>query len=337
MKTNKKKKQHYVPQCYLESWRIPNTNQIFTFDKKKVEVRKNNISDVASENYFYDIDFLGVLTVEDLEKYGLKGYDPSKLDESQYIENFFSEQIEGNYKALLNKIIDRTQKMNLWERNNCFFISEKDKLKLSIHLAFQYIRVKSTRNSIFDSSDCLKQVLNDMGVPSETIKKYCITKSELPYIHGKMFLDSEVMGEMAQCFNRLSWILLFNKTNQSFYTSDNPIWSVPHVKHPFLSMSGIRSKGVEIDFPISPNLMLVMVDGDYHTTLQKYDRRIFDINNAEDIKENNVISFMHCDRCVYSIDNNFSDIQDAIKENPDILNIPHTVVEWGGKTYTPKG
>ena len=46
---------------------------------------------------------------------------------------------------------------------------------------------------------------------------------------------------------------------------------------------------------------------------------------------------MHCDRCVYSIDNNFSDIQDAIKENPDILNIPHTVVEWGGKTYTPKG
>ncbi len=55
---NRKKKQHYVPQCYLEQWAIENTHQINVYDKVKKEDRQNNITDVASENYFYDIDFL---------------------------------------------------------------------------------------------------------------------------------------------------------------------------------------------------------------------------------------------------------------------------------------
>ena len=48
-----KKKQHYVPQCYLEAWAIPNTHQIFVYDKKTSRDRKSNIIDVASENRFY--------------------------------------------------------------------------------------------------------------------------------------------------------------------------------------------------------------------------------------------------------------------------------------------
>lgn len=53
----KKKKQHYVPQCYLETWAIKGTHQVYVYDKQKKESRKNNIKDVASENYFYDINF----------------------------------------------------------------------------------------------------------------------------------------------------------------------------------------------------------------------------------------------------------------------------------------
>ena len=38
-KEGKKKKQHYVPQCYLVQWAIPDTNQINVFDKIKKEER----------------------------------------------------------------------------------------------------------------------------------------------------------------------------------------------------------------------------------------------------------------------------------------------------------
>ena len=64
-KEGKKKKQHYVPQCYLVQWAIPDTNQINVFDKIKKEERINNIEDVAQERYFYDINFQKALSEEE--------------------------------------------------------------------------------------------------------------------------------------------------------------------------------------------------------------------------------------------------------------------------------
>lgn len=47
IKEHKKKKQHYVPQCYLERWAIAGTHQINVYDKNKQQSRINNIEDVA--------------------------------------------------------------------------------------------------------------------------------------------------------------------------------------------------------------------------------------------------------------------------------------------------
>ena len=63
----KSKKQHYVPRCYLESFKIPGTYQINVYDKKLRRNRINSIYDIASENYFYDIKLSDVFT-EDLIK-----------------------------------------------------------------------------------------------------------------------------------------------------------------------------------------------------------------------------------------------------------------------------
>ena len=48
----KKKKQHYVPQCYLEAWTISGGKQVNIYDKVKKENRINNIEDVAEKNIF---------------------------------------------------------------------------------------------------------------------------------------------------------------------------------------------------------------------------------------------------------------------------------------------
>ena len=55
------KKEHYVPQCYLENF-TSNGTRLEVFDKWKVQVRNNqDIRQVAMENAFYDLDLIGLM------------------------------------------------------------------------------------------------------------------------------------------------------------------------------------------------------------------------------------------------------------------------------------
>lgn len=332
----KKKKEHFVPQSYLKSWAIQGTEQVYVYNKHEKKSYKSNIRDIASERYFYDVDFTDILTKEDLKKYGLSNLNPSELDNEQYIENFFATQIEDDFKQQISKLIMRATTMSAWERNNCFLLSEEDKFNLSIHLAFQHIRVRAVRNSIADSNNCLTQVLQDMGVEQKVIDQYTVPETQFPYIHGKMILDKQSIEELAQTYFSLVWIFQLNQTQQPFYTSDNPIGTQAHIHHPFMSMSGIKSRGVEAYFPLSPKLMLCMFDGDYHTDFTNYDRRIVQLEDVRTVNYCNSRSVLNSDRCVFSNTPDFLVIQEMIEKKPDIFEQPRTIVNWGGKTYTPK-
>lgn len=141
-----------------------------------------------------------------------------------------------------------------------------DKVNFAICLAFQYIRTDSVRKAVADSSDCLHQVLKEIDVTHDVIDKYIIKQGEEKNIHGNMLLDVEQIMELAEGFHNLIWILGINRTGIPFYTSDSPIGTVPHVNHPFMSMAGIRSEGVEVFFPLSPMHVLLMYEGSYHKT-----------------------------------------------------------------------
>lgn len=141
-----KKKEHYVPQGYLEKWCIESSNQVHVFDKEKDKQRINHIKDVASERYFYDLNLEGVFSEQEIKFYNLEGIDLSKIDDEQYIENYFANNIENIFKKSLEQIIFRVRKMNTWEINNCFFIKPEQVFSFSILLALQYIRVKRVRD-----------------------------------------------------------------------------------------------------------------------------------------------------------------------------------------------
>ena len=331
-----KKKQHYVPQAYLESWSVPDKHQVYVYNKMQRKTYLTGIDNIANERYFYDIDFTGILTEEDLKAYGISSCDPKHIDDGQYIENFFANRVENYFKQQLNSVIQRIAKMTPWEINNCVFMSPREKFLFSFHLALQFIRVKSVRNAMTDSADCLEQVLHDMGATQQVIDKYALPKSQLPFTHGQMILNQDRIEELSQCFFTLTWILQVNRTSQPFYTSDSPIGTKAHVQHPFMSMAGLKSKGVEAYFPISPELMLVMLDGDYHTSIKEFDRRIVELSDLDSVKDYNSRCILHSDTCVFSKTDNFSLIEEMLSKNPDILDMPHTVVRWGGKTYSPR-
>lgn len=262
-----KKKQHYVPQCYLEAWAVPNTHQVFVYDKNLRQERKNNITDVASENHFYDVDFPKSVDPKVCENLRMNVDEVEAILKSQPIENFFSNTIEGELSAILKKTIANVAQLTPWVKANCFFISEDDKLRLSAQLAYQHIRTKSVRNMLLESADCLTQVLKDMKVPEKTIEKYKIDKNEAKAIHAQMIFDGKELLSTMLRFNSFIWVLGVNKTPTDFITSDNPICTQSHIKDDFLCMSALMSKGVEIYYPISPRIGLFMFD-DYHKAIQ---------------------------------------------------------------------
>lgn len=336
MMGKEKKKQHFVPRSYLERWAIPGRYQVYVYNKQQKKPYPASIYDVASERYFYDIDFTGILSEDDLRKLGFSECDPKHVDDEQYIENFFANEVEDDFKNRLGQIIDRVHEMNAWEIRHCYFLSDEDKFNLSFHLALQYVRVKSVRNAIADMDDCLRQAFVDMEVSQEFVDRYTVPKSQFPYIHGQMILDKERIENLLQTFFSLTWILQVNKTTYPFFTSDSPIGTEEHIHHPYMSMAGLQSRGVEVYFPFAPDLMLLMFDSEYHTEFRGHDRRIIELDNTEVVKYCNSRCVLHSDNCVFSNTNDFSVIDEMIAKNPSVFNQPHTVLHWGGNTYIPR-
>lgn len=67
--TQKKIKEHYVPQCYLNAFanKMGKNYKFFVFDKYENEVRSENVLDYASERFFYDINFKKLLEMKKAE------------------------------------------------------------------------------------------------------------------------------------------------------------------------------------------------------------------------------------------------------------------------------
>ena len=85
------KKEHYVPQCYLERWKN-SKGYVAVYDKKLKMSRGNNIKDIACERYYYDIDYRE-LSAQKLALLRELGIEPTKDDVVRQIKIIFHRQI----------------------------------------------------------------------------------------------------------------------------------------------------------------------------------------------------------------------------------------------------
>ena len=333
-KERKKKKQHYVPQCYLERWAMPGTHQINVYDKVKQMPRVNNIEDVAQERFFYDINFQKALSEEEKSLCGFTEDELAELSDNQYYENYFSDRVENRLAILLRKITSKVAKSISINQKHAHFISVWSKKALSYQLALQHIRTKSTRNAITETSELLQQMLKEMNASDRAIESVQVSKDSSKLIHGQMLGDRKEIRNSAEHFKDFIWILGINNTDVKLFTSDRPICTIPHVHKPFVSMAGIMSEGVEVFYPISPDIILIMFDRRYHKNIRKYDRHCIDIRSRETIDYYNSICASQSERCVFSLTDDFSLIDRMLMINKDALKKPYMTLTWGGKTYT---
>lgn len=330
----KKKKQHYVPQCYLEAWTIPGGKQVNVYDKIKKTNRVNNIEDVAEKNYFYDIDFSKVIK-EEKEIYGFdKEHDLSKIGEEQYLENFFAENIEPKYKEFLKKLINFEYQDDITNEEQYFFTTI-EKLRFSYFIAIQEIRLKRVRDSINDLVDLLKQAFEGYQLSHEVEQMINVSKEEMPFIHGKMICDEKKIVELARNFAMKNWVLLVNRTNSLFYTSDCPIGTIGHLEKQETIKNGLNSSGTIVYFPISSKVILLMFDEKYSIKNKNFDRRILSTDDLEDIEYFNRYIAVDADRCIISKSNDFNTVNKLLEEDEKIFDKPKTILNYGGKTYYP--
>lgn len=334
----KTKKQHYVPQMYLKLWGITGENQIHVYDKELEKARINNIEDVASQRYFYDVNpnhiFSGK-TIEELKKLGLEWETEEK---SQGLEYAFAEEIEKPFSGFLRELISNANSATPWHINNCYFVFPDEKADFSAYLAFQFMRTKRVRDSVLDAADCLSQAMEEMKFPESGRERYLISKEKAKELHVQMLVDAKNMAEVAAQFCKLTWMLGLNRTKKLFYTTDNPIATYGHLKQPYtyMSMNGLSSKGVEVFFPLSPNIILIMVDGSYHTELRSRERRYIEITNTKNVDFYNSLLSMEANRFVFSKDGDFSLLDEMKKREPQSLKKRTVKLEWGGKTFYPR-
>lgn len=330
MTVEKTKKEHYVPRCYLKRWGN-SKEQVYVYDKDLKKARINNVYDVACEKFYYDIDYH---ELSDDKIAFLKSIGINPEEDEQFIEHFFAEHIETTYTELLHNIVDK--ELTTWHEKNCYFVNKKDRFELALCMAFQYLRTKETRNSIVNSSSCLEQLLKELHCSEETIEQYKIKEKEEKIIQGNMLLDIDHIIGLIRSFYNLTWILGINRTNIPFYTSDNPIGTYPHIKHPVMSMSGIGSQGVEVFLPLSPNYILIMFDGNYHTEISRYNGRYVSLDDIDDIERYNRLCVYNSSRCVFASNPDFSVIENILQANPNVFEIPKVSISFGGKEYFPE-
>lgn len=328
------KKEHYVPRCYLKNFILEN-NKIKVFDKFKMQIREQRIMDVAMENYFYDINFDKILEKASFDereklKNDLKNIvgtedwkDVKELLDEQHIEKNFYSRLEGIYSDLLHTLISKSYDGNSWVIKNCNMCSETEKEYMALFIAIQVIRTKSFRSTLGDTITQLyqklayiSQVKRENILPKEAFK-FEVNEDYVKLQHSNMILDEEMAISIATTLCNHIWVMYINKTDYPFYTSDNPVATIPHKFDNYMSYGGFGSEGVEVVFPISSKLLLAMYERETYKDIFQ-DRKYITLTLKDQIDYFNCCQVYHSYRCVFSSKDNFDIAKQICEEKPEL-------------------
>ncbi|MEQ6856000.1 DUF4238 domain-containing protein [Lysinibacillus capsici] len=305
------KNQHYVPQSYLKYF-ADSKEKIFVFDKVNEKIFPSNVRNIASERFFYDFP---ESLVDSLNE---------SLPNKQVVEKFFSKHIEGEFSKLLNNIRARyTLSSDIY---SIIAITKEEKSKLSILLTYQLLRTKEFRETMLKGQELFLQVLID-SIGVEEIEGYNIGDATVErnkqfdsIEHARLMFDSDMIKDFSLILYNHIWTIGVNVTNIPLYTSDNPFVKHGHNENEFLSNNGLASEGIEINFPISSNLILIIYDRKFFEELSYfYENRFIELFE-ENIKYANWLQVTSSNRQIYCKENNFTMIEDMKKKNKNILN-----------------
>ena len=224
--------QHYVPRFYLEEFSINpdmDSPQLYCYDKPDRRVFQTAITNVGGEQYFYD------------------------TSGDQPFEDFLA-KIEGEFADAYRKILDG---------ENLGDLTENDRTAIAYSVATQEHRTRVFRDKYIEGFEKLADRLREFNLSEELEEQIdefdkADDDTAARKLHKDFMLDAG--WDFAEEILGLKWILLENQSDSEFWTSDHPITRYNRYDHGWEGNLGYRSEGIEIYFPLSPDICLSFVD-----------------------------------------------------------------------------
>lgn len=337
---SKVKNQHYVPRSYLMYFANKRGDEYVTnvYDKETQRSFPSNTNGVASSRYFYDIPTLDEMK-QDLEKKGrieaISNLEKVEQIDVQSVEKFFS-NIEGDFKSKLNNIRTRyAMTPTPFKLNEV--ITKVEKEGIAINLAYQLVRTRDFRENFNEMSDKFLQhivdrMVNERFPELEPGAVRIVRDAKYDGLEHASFLFNEKFLEFPKILLNHIWTIGVNETGIPFYTSDNPVVKYGHKKDDFFSNSGIASPGIEIAFPISEKLILILRERSYFELQAPLTENRFISMNEDNVEFYNWMQVIQSNRQIYSSNPEFELINKMREKNPDSLKRTSKVeVIAGGK------
>lgn len=276
------KKQHYVPQFYLRNFdaKIKKNPSIYCFNVLSGDSYINNINKVAQKSYFYE----------------------SKDDKSN-IENNLRD-IESEFSKHVRILVKN--------KNHKYLNTLRIRADLSYFLSLQFIRTEERREFFKSQAKALEDIIPK---DTETYLEYqewlqeFLSKDNIKEEH--LNIIDEFSINLMKYFYYKKWVLLKNKTNLNFWTSDNPVV----VFNPYFS-EGLGQKHSHIFFPLSPKICLCLCDPNHYTNFLEWKKKDFDVNlnmlksNAYKLTEDDGLKFINKLQVKFCTNHVFSKVDD---------------------------
>jgi hypothetical protein len=262
-----KKKQHYVPKFYLRYFSLNDSTKIIKLCLKDTGriIHKANLEGQAQEDYFYG---------KDLER-----------------EEWFG-TIENQSSLILNRVV-QTKELPKDKSDNYYLI-----------WLFILLQAYRTKSNVEDFNHMIDTIMKTAMKLEPQFKNFDYDTHFFAYedaIEKKLDLLLNSLPMMMD----MQIKLIRNTTSNELITSDNPISKYNQFlesrKFPF-GHNGMASKGLQIFYPLAPDLLLIMYDPKVYKIGNK--KQFSNIPmNEKDIEYLNILTCLYANKSIYSTDN----------------------------------
>jgi len=293
-----RKKQHYVPQSYLKRFSTDGRS-VFVFDKFKRRVFRTNVSNVASERYFYDFP---VETTDNLNV------------DAQLVENALAE-IEAVYSNTIDSILEKVRG-NTGET----LLQPSHRVSMSYFVALQAMRTREQRTVQTQLMEKGIEAILDKTAEHQRDEYEIQANADYVSLLQSLSMFGPAVQAIASALREHIWLVGVNQTEQPLYTSDNPVVRKAHKKDPYdiRSYAGFASEGVEIALPITPKHILILCERTFHRHIVAKDGETLLLDNHEYIKYYNSLQVAQSYRQIYCPSDNFDLARKICEAHPEL-------------------
>ncbi|NQZ90753.1 MAG: DUF4238 domain-containing protein [Moritella sp.] len=314
MSQNEPKKQHYVPQFLLSNFTLGKKKRINIFDIKTGKSFTSHVKDTGHENNFYHHPLEGNQMEFDLGK------------------------LETKVAPIVESIISK---------GTIEHLSDHERKYIGLFTVVQMMRVNSLRESLLEMSELIiDKFKEDSVAPGSQAEEFLASLLGQDAKTQSIDMLKQTPQELLPYILDKHFSLLKAPKGESFYTSDNPIVKYNNQPREHRGNLGLRVKGIEVHFPISPKYCLSylcseLVEEIRQAVIQHQASVVMglappidqteainmlnQIDNMQtkeltsaNMEHHNSLQVMHCSRFIYSNNGEFLLVKEMLENNPSI-------------------